>query len=162
MGRTKQTARRTITPRANKFDLHKQSYWNGNGTHQQLSDRCFDEMQRRNTNFERITTDNGNWALFNGMAGIYYAKFNDGDGLRGAIDNNRVHGFSSLEEFQEHACDVDAPASVQSYLRTGGRDAALEHAMDDVIEWVAKEEGVTLEDKDFDSQKAESEEKSKD
>lgn len=113
------------------------TYWAGNGKNEDLYKACVDAMKA-----EHIDTGNEHWALLNGMAGIYYAKYNDGDGLRAAIANNRVHGFESLEAFQALCIRVGAPECVRSYLVYGGRGAVLERAMDATIEFVAAAKGV--------------------
>jgi hypothetical protein len=121
-----------------------QSYWNGNGKHSALRKACFDEMERRGVGgwekFERH--ENRHWALLNGMAGIYYGRYNDGDNVSGAIENNRVHGYESVKDFAELAKSLGAPKIVHQYITRARGLSNLENAMNATIVFVAEELGV--------------------
>lgn len=71
------------------------------------------------------------WGLLNGMKGLYYGKFNDGDNARMAIANNRVHGHSSVESFLKLAHKYDAQRVID-YLNISN-ESRLEQAMDETI-----------------------------
>jgi len=126
------------------------TYWNEKGTYQNLRKACFKKMEEEGVSGwdEFSKPENAYWALLNGMSGIYYGKFNDGDGVEGAIDNNRVHGFSTLKDFLDLARRYDAPKSVINYIDSGycygDGDTQLEKAMDDIIQFVAKEHKVQI------------------
>lgn len=123
----------------------KRSYTTSNGLYEL---KLKDLQQRMTAQLSEDTkkpfdwTDSGNehWALFNGMSGLYYGYYNDGDNPECAIDNNRVHGFHKLESFIEFVDDhFDAP-NVQKYLQyNGGGEDILEKAMDEAIQIVWEE-----------------------
>ena len=110
------------------------SYWNETGRHQD-KDAVLGEKLRElvgdRYDFPWTKRSNAHWALFNGMRGLYYGHYNDGDNAEGAIDNNRVHGYSSVKEFEALASDLKAEA-VKAYLRYGS-ERNLEKAMDEAI-----------------------------
>ena len=78
--------------------------------------------------------------LYNAITGCYYGYFNDGDAPAGAIENNRCHGFNSLDDLKTFAGRLDVP-QVMAFLSTVDcYDAespwvslALERAMDEAI-----------------------------
>ena len=80
-------------------------------------------------------SENKYWALFNGMLGIYYAHFNDGDDPEGAVENNRVHGFNSLREFRRLARKIKVPEEVLGILDEDGYrdDESYDLAMDKLL-----------------------------
>ena len=118
----------------------KNTYWNDNGKYQTLrNELCeiMDGMDLDGRSFRLAT--NTYWALFNGMLGIYYGKFNDGDNVAGAIDNNRAQGFESVDAFLRLCRDVGAPKNIETYIQTGGRgEKNLEKVMDSTILFVSK------------------------
>ncbi len=86
-----------------------------------------------------VLPQNADLALFNGMMGIYYGNYNDGDSVARAIDNNRVHGFSTVEAFKELALSMRAPAELIRYINgVAHSEADLEAAMDAAILLVYK------------------------
>lgn len=126
------------------------TYWNGNGKFEALRTKCFEEMKSRGEmDFEfshfHQRHKNPEWGLLNGMAGIYYGYFNDGDNVKGAIENNRVHGYECVEDFLRTARRVGAPQIVINYIQNGGRGKKnLENAMDATIQFVAEKMGVRV------------------
>lgn len=97
-------------------------YLNGEGTYQALYKFLFAMLEeKRPPDAPRswfTESRNRYWALLNGMAGIYYGYFNDGDDPSGAIENNRVHGFRDLGSFIYLAKRVGAPAEVIDLLNS--------------------------------------------
>lgn len=71
------------------------------------------------------------------MNGIYYGRHNDGDDAAGAIDNNRVHGFSEAKEFA-FVCKSIGAQKCFLYVDRGGGDADLEEAMDECVQLTVK------------------------
>lgn len=111
------------------------SYWQDKGLHQEKDTILRDE-------FERVVGDDGfqfdwhnkdvkHWALVNGMWGLYYGFYNDGDNAKGAIDNGRTQGYHSVKAFEALANDLGAKAVV-SYLHYS-TNGTLEKAMDEAI-----------------------------
>lgn len=123
------------------------SYWENTGKYQALQDACVKEMERQKPDFflKHLDRETAVWAVFNGMMGIYYAHFNNNDNVVGAIENNRVHGFSSLESFRQLLYRVYAPQSLIRYINHFGflNDDSLETAMDDCILFVAKMKSIS-------------------
>jgi len=126
-----------------------QTYWSGKGKHQKLNDLLIETMGKLIATVVAtgvcswdafLYPEHTVWAIFNGFAGIYYGHYNDGDKPSGVIDNNRVHGFGTLDAFRSFCEWNHAPKSALWYLRfDGGFDAELERAMDDVICFAATE-----------------------
>lgn len=116
-----------------------QSYWNSNGKHQADCDALLAEMSAQKMDREKFRlSENQDWAIFNGMVGMYYGWYNDGDGPAGAIDNNRVHGFTSLEDFRDLCAEMRLPHSVLLFLDSRTTyPQELESAMDAVISFAA-------------------------
>jgi hypothetical protein len=123
------------------------SYWNGNGKHQKKVKILEDKLATilySDPSFDWKKNDE--WALFNGMTGIYYAKHNDGDSAEGAIDNNRVHGYRNVKDFERLAKEYGANQLVwyMSFKTSSSMlDNVLEKAMDEVVEltwkWIKEE-----------------------
>ena len=133
------------------------TYWEGSGRFKRRYKRLEKEMNQAHTNFykkkeyqdlldkwgfdktNRFWDVHSHWALLNGMMGIYYAYYNDGDDVDGAIENNRVHGSSSRSEFLS-AIPNDTPMVIYNYISSGGPygDARLERVMDATIDFVDK------------------------
>ena len=57
------------------------------------------------------------YVLINSMAGIYYAYYNDGDNVVGAIENNRTQGFDSLPKLLG-GLPFDTPDVVVNFLKS--------------------------------------------
>lgn len=115
------------------------TYSDEKGAHQQQSDALFTLMESKGLNAKKFhDPENYKFAIFNGMAGIYYEHFNSGSDAAGAVDNNRVHGFRTLEEFHNFCELYAAPDAVRRV--TEGRyvsEATLEAAMDAAVVWTA-------------------------
>ncbi len=110
------------------------SYWEGRGKYEDEDAIVQDKVTKlvgNNFSFNWRDPKIAHLALFNGMKGMYYGYYNDGDDAEGAIDNNRVHGFQTLSSFQELARSLGALA-VLAYLTYGG-EKNLETAMDEAI-----------------------------
>jgi hypothetical protein len=124
----------------------KGRYWNQTGKYQEESDALMKRMEEwyaKTTATAPINWHdeaNSYWTLLNGMSGIYYGYYNDGDDAAGAIDNNRVHGFQDADRFAEFCLEQGAVEAAK-YVRNTGRvlstvnmdEALLERAMDEVI-----------------------------
>ena len=110
------------------------SYWEGRGKYEDEDAIVQEKVTKLVGNNYRFDWHNPKIAklkLFNGMKGMYYGYYNDGDDAEGAIDNNRVHGFQTLSSFQKLARSLGALA-VLAYLTYGG-EKNLETAMDEAI-----------------------------
>jgi hypothetical protein len=145
MARTKQTKRTSTGGRAGKT-LTKQRdvlpvamagrYWQETGRFEKeqkfLSEKLGNLVgDARGGKFDWTSEKNAIWALFNGMLGLYYGFYNDGDKAAGAIDNNRVHGYRSVGAYEALAQSMGATAVVK-YLHYGSEEN-LERAMDEAI-----------------------------
>lgn len=113
----------------------KGSYWDKNGSHEhklETLDVIIRKLVDNQDNFDWSDEANDHWALFVGMKGIYYAHYNDGDNIRGAIENNRVYGYRSFEAFERLARSLDAH-NVLLYMKMEGDKERLERAMNEAI-----------------------------
>jgi len=110
------------------------TYWEGRGKYEDedvVVQEKVTKLVGNNYNFDWRNPKIAHLTLFNGMKGMYYGYYNDGDDAEGAIDNNRVHGFQTLSSFQKLARSLGALA-VLAYLTYGG-EKNLETAMDEAI-----------------------------
>jgi len=106
------------------------NYWNGRGRHQEKSDALLKQLEELPQPINWLSDEMAYWALLNGVCGLYHGFHNDGDDAKGAIDNNRVHGFHTLAEFRGLVVRLGAE-SVVVYLDSGLR---IERAMDQAIQ----------------------------
>lgn len=115
--------------------METQTYWKENGKHQADCDVLLAKMAEAGMDRTKLVLPgNEEWAVLNGMAGIYYGYFNDGDGISGAIDNNRVHGFNSLSDFLDVCEAVHAPVTLTQFLTSPhNTPRTYEDAMDAAI-----------------------------
>lgn len=115
--------------------MDKHTYWNEDGKHQADWNALSAEMQKLEMDRTKFALpENAEWAVLNGMAGIYYGYFNDGDNVRAAINNNRVHGFTSLDDFLDVCRAVHAPVSLTQFLTARyNTPRTYEEAMDAAI-----------------------------
>jgi hypothetical protein len=115
----------------------KHAYWNNTGKHQDLSDqlslKVSDLYKGDGKPIKWHSSKNAHLTLLNGMSGCYTGFHNDGDTSFGAIDNNRVHGFSTVESFYRFCKDQGATQSAQYVLANEENKSLLERAMDEVI-----------------------------
>jgi hypothetical protein len=110
------------------------SYWKGTGRYEKEQKILLEELATLvggRHDFDWRADAVAHWALLNGMAGLYYGYYNDGDKAAGAIDNGRVHGYQSVQDFQELAYSLGAK-HVVSYLKYSSANP-LEKAMDEAI-----------------------------
>lgn len=126
----------------------KSTYWDGKGKYEVLKDKCFAQMSKEGVSGwdEFSKPENEEWAFLNGMCGVYYGYFNDGDNLEGAIDNSRFHGYNSLEKVIELAKDVGAPPKIKKYLNYDFQfrnEKLLEEVLDECILFIAKAKGIS-------------------
>lgn len=113
--------------------MEDSSYWNGKGKYEEkytTLQQHLEGLVGGNFNFNWRNPKIAYFALLNGVAGMYYGN-NDGDNARGAVDNNRVHGYQNVSDFRELAKSLGANAVVK-YLDHGSK-ANLEKAMDEAI-----------------------------
>jgi hypothetical protein len=116
-------------------------YWNEKGKHQEKCKILLEKLDKLVSSsigpFKWTIPVNSHWAVFNGMVGCYYGYYNDGDNASGAIDNNRVHGYSNAQDFAQCCRYLDASTCVLYVLdkRTGDDVDVklLERAMDQAI-----------------------------
>ena len=78
-------------------------------------------------------------ALLNSITGIYYACYNDGDDVLGAIENNRCQGFDSLKELLDGR-PYDTPDAIVQFLKRKGPidKRELEKVMDMTLSKICK------------------------
>lgn len=127
---TRRTPHVVDTTLAGRRKKHKGSYWLHTGEHQELHDRlCKKLVELAIKRDEWLHGKYRYWALFNAMNGMYYGKYNDGDGAKAAIKNNRIHGFDSLEKFKAFAKELGA-TEVMAYCNNSCA-ANLERAMNE-------------------------------
>jgi len=146
MGRTKQTKRDSPTKKKGetKGTNEQKGYWQGKGKFQEKQDALCEKLGALQPDMSVFPwEEHPQWAIFNGMMGIYYGYFNDGDDAAGAIDNNRVHGpmGKSLGAFRDFVVDEMAVKDcdwILKYLDRGGEEN-LEKAMDQVVCWTELE-----------------------
>jgi hypothetical protein len=128
--RTKNVPDEYISPKNGK------TYWERNGKFQKEHDEICKQLEERCNGLnlwlkldrEEISDK---MLLVNGVNGLYYAKYNDGDDAEGAIDNNRVHGFKTVDKFKDFCKQFPAHAVIR-YLEYSST-ANLEKAMDEVV-----------------------------
>lgn len=110
------------------------SYWNGQGKYEEKYTTLQEHLEQLvggNYNFNWRNPKIAHFALLNGVAGLYYEKYNNGGNARSAVDNNKVHGYQNVSDFRELAKSLGAN-EVTKYLDYGSK-ANLEKAMDEAI-----------------------------
>jgi hypothetical protein len=110
----------------------KQRYWANTGKYQEISKQLFQKVEDLGKNGEINWEDDeiAHLTLFNGISGCYYSYYNDGDDAFGSIDNNRVHGFRSLESFSEFCKDQGATLA-QRYVNSSKRSQKHPYSRND-------------------------------
>lgn len=148
MGRTVQTARpQNDAPRRQKAKgpstIKVSSYWQGNGKHQEKYLKLTEKLEQLAHPLDWTAPENEHWALLNGMTGIHYGYYNDGDTPEASIENNRVHGpmGKSLEAFYDFCADLLGKKSpILKYLKENEINGPLlEEAMDEAVLYVWEE-----------------------
>lgn len=124
------------------YNVTKNTYWADQGRHKKKKAELTQKLetivsQADDGKFNWRTQQIAHMALFNGVLGMYYGYYNDGDNAGGAVANNRVHGYqgdavdNNLQAFDALAKSLGA-TDVQLYIKYA-TEANLERAMDEAI-----------------------------
>lgn len=119
----------------------KPSYWKNTGLHQKELDDLRDMLEKQVASVEKYdwsAKENRPWALLNASLGLWYGWYNDGNLAEGAVDNNRTHGFSTVDKLKRLAEKTEAHQllnylEVKSYYTESMVKARLEKMMDEAI-----------------------------
>jgi len=85
-------------------------------------------------------TKNKVMKFLNAMVGIYYARYNDGDDIQDAIENNRAHGIYNIRNLMILAVHINAPAEVLRFIASANRtDEDYERAIEETILFVDRQ-----------------------
>jgi hypothetical protein len=125
-----------------KSKQESKTYWNDNHPNQKLKDWTCDKLTEATTKQEPNEEwwhKNKKWALLNGIIGLWYGKFNNGDNIKSSFQNNMVHGYQRLSDFKQMATEIGAPTEVLNFLsKESTKKSQYEEALDKTVIWVVK------------------------